>query len=222
MAHQLLFPDGNRQYLLDWSGTRRTIQNAKDKSFTFGLSGFVGEHKESLTVRSSTPVNIRTQYELFGLNPYIQADGRIVGFGVGAHLGDFTVLEGDADTSSVKTINAYPQVYFRIGMLSQVFGELSLARGLRGRFPGTYFQTNIGFGFDKNNANSGVIKFGTSTSTAFFASSYIPIGNHFVIEPYLGFGGSFLLKGYSDYDKNTGFVGSMNLHYKFAKKPRSN
>ncbi len=29
-------------------GFSRTIQKAKDKSFTFGLSGFKGEHKESL------------------------------------------------------------------------------------------------------------------------------------------------------------------------------
>ena len=208
-------------YTIGALGFSRTIQKAMDKSFTFGLSGFIGEHKESLTVRSSPPFSGSTQYEVFGLNPYIQSDGRIVGFGIGAHLGDFTILEGDADTSSVKTINAYPQVYFRIGMLSQVFGELSLARNLPGSFPGTYFQTNIGFGFDKNNANSGAIKFGTSTSTAFFASSYIPIGKQFVMEPYLGFGGSFLLKGFtSEYDKTTGFVGSMNLHYKFNKKPR--
>jgi len=202
-------------------GFSRTIQKARGKSFTFGLSGFIGEHKESLTVNSSPPLSGGTQqYEIFGLNPYIQSDGRIVGFGVGAHFGDFTILEGDADTSSVKTINAYPQFYFRIGMLNNVFGELTLARNFPGSFPGNYFQTNIGFGLNKNNANPGAIKFGTSTATAFFASSYIPIGNQFIMEPYLGFGGSFLVKSMSDYDKTTGFVGSLNLHYKFSKKPR--
>jgi prolipoprotein diacylglyceryltransferase len=201
-------------------GFSRTIQKTTDKSFTFGLSGFLGEHKESLEVRSSPAVSASAKYDVFGFNPYIQTDGRIVGFGVGAHLGDLTILEGDADTSSVKTINAYPQVYFRIGMLRTVFGELTLARNFSGSFPGTYFQTNIGFALNNANANPGAIKFGTSTSTAFFTSSYIPIGKNFVMEPYLGFGGSFLLKALSsDYDKTTGFVGSMNLHYKFGKKP---
>jgi prolipoprotein diacylglyceryltransferase len=210
-------------YAIGALGFSRTIQKAKGKSFTFGLSGFKGEHKESLTVRSSPQFSISTQYEVFGLNPYIQSDGRIVGFGVGAHFGDFTILEGDSDTSSVKTINAYPQFYFRIGMLNNVFGELTLARNFPGSFPGAYFQTNIGFGINKINANPGAIKFGTSTATAFFVSSYIPMGKHFVMEPYLGFGGSFLLKGFSsEYDKTTGFVGSMNLHYKFNKKVRSN
>ena len=208
-------------YTIGALGFSRTIQKAKGKSFTFGLNGFLGEHKESLKVNSSPPFSGSTQYEIFGFNPYIQGDGRIVGFGVGAHIGDLTVLEGDADTSSVHTINAYPQVYFRIGMLKTVFGELSLARNFPGSFPGTYFQTNIGFAVSKVNANPAVIRLGISTSTAFFASSYIPMGNNFVMEPYVGFGGSFILKDISeDYDKTTGFVGSMNLHYKFNKKAR--
>jgi prolipoprotein diacylglyceryltransferase len=194
-------------------GFSRTVQKGRDKSFTYGISAFKGHHNEY--VRHAYDQD----YDVYGFTPYIQSDWRFIGFGAGGHVGSFTMLRGDTDASSASKISAYPQLYLRFGKLRNVFGEISLARNFPVSFPSTYFSTVIGFGFTgKRYKNMGAIKFGTSTGTAFFISSHIPMGKHFMMEPYLGYGAPFFLK--DDYDEVTGFVGSVNLHYKLSKKPR--
>ena len=205
----------DNSYSIVGLGFSRTVQKGRDKSFTYGISAFKGHHNEF--VRHAYD----QEYDVYGFTPYIQNDWRYIGFGAGGHVGSFTMLRGDANESSASKVSAYPQLYLRFGKLRSVFGEISLARNFPVSFPSTYFSTGIGFGFTgKRYKNMGAMKFGTSTGTAFFISSHIPMGKHFMMEPYLGFGAPFFLK--DDYDEVTGFVGSVNLHYKFNIKARPN
>ena len=206
------------KYKIAAIGFSRTIQTAEAKSFTFGLNAYTGVHDEYVTGGLTSD---RPELHTYGFNPFIQSDSRLFGFGAGFHMGDMSYIPSDQEVTSIKRYSFYPQVYMRIGHLKYVFGEINLARNFPSSFPGTFFQTSLGFGVNRKNVNSGVFRIGTSSSTGIFLSSTIPIGNNFVMEPYFGFAGSLFIKtlDYS-YDSNNGLVGSLSLHYKFDKKIR--
>ena len=209
------------KYQLGAIGFSRTIQNKDNSSFTFGLNAYGGKVDEQVTGGFTSD---RPALNSYGFNPFLQVDYRLFAFGGGVHLGDMTFIPDNPETTGIKRYSAYPQLYMRIGHLKYVFGELNYAKNFPSSFPATVFQTSLGFGFNRNRANSGVIRVGTSTATGIFFSSSIPIGRNFILEPYIGVAESFMAKNiYSaDYGGNDGFVGSMNLHYKFNRKQRSN
>jgi len=219
--------DGNttnipgRQYMNKYKvaalGFSRTIQTAKDKSFTFGLSAYAGKHDEQATGIPSD----RPELFTYAFNPYIQTDSRLLGFGAGLHFGDMTFIPADPGASSFKRYSFYPQLYMRIGHLKYVFGEINFARNFPSSFPSMVFQTSLGVSLNKRSAYTPIVRIGTSSASGVFFSSTVPIGKSLVIEPYIGLAQSFVLKGLnSNYDENSGTVGSVALHYKLNKKSR--
>ena len=219
--------DGNKvsetefknKYRLAALGFSRTVQTGKAKSISFGLNAYTGVHDENVTGFISSD---RPELRSYGFNPFVQLDYRTFAFGTGVHVGDMSFIGEAQDATSVKRYSVYPQVYMRFGNLNRVFGELSWAKNFPSSFPGTYLQANMGFGLKPNSLNSGTIRIGTSSSTGLFFSSTIPAGQNFIIEPYVGFLGSILMKipEVAGYDENMGVVGSLSLHYKFNKKGR--
>jgi len=216
--------DGNKmtetaykhRYQLAALGLSRTIQTGKAESFTFGLNAYTGIHDEYVTGEIESD---RPELRSYGFNPFAQLDLPYFALGVGAHLGDMSFIHTEPIITSVKRYSFYPQAYMRFGNLSRFFGEVSLARQFPSSFPGSVFSTNIGFSLVKGSANKGVFRIGTSTSTGLFLSPTIPMGKHFVMEPYVGFMGSILMKA-SGYETNNGVIGSLSLSYKFDKKTR--
>jgi hypothetical protein len=206
----------HNSYQLAALGLSRTIQTGKAKSFTFGLNAYTGTHDEHATGGIETD---RPELRSYGFNPFVQFDLQYVALGAGGHFGDMSFIHNDPLVTSVKRYSFYPQFYVRVGDLSRFFGEASLARNFPGSFPGSVFQTNIGFSLEKGRPNRGVFRIGTSTATGLFFAPSIPMGNHFVMEPYVGFLGSLFMNA-AGYDSNNGFIGSLSLSYKFNKNPR--
>jgi phosphatidylglycerol:prolipoprotein diacylglycerol transferase len=216
--------DGNKvgetaykhRYHLAALGISRTIQTGKAKSFTFGLNAYTGIHDEYVTGEIESD---RPELRSYGFNPFAQLDLPYFAVGVGAHLGDMSFIYTEPMITSVKRYSFYPQAYMRFGDLRRFFGEISLARQFPSSFPGSVFSTNIGFSLLKGSANKGVFRIGTSSATGLFLSPTIPMGKHFVIEPYVGFMGSIFMKA-AGYGTNAGTIGSLGLSYKFDKKQR--
>ena len=204
------------RYQLAALGLSRTIQTGIAKSFTFGLNAYTGIHDEYATgaIESDRP-----ELRSYGFNPFVQLDLPYFALGAGAHLGDMSFIYAQPQVTSVKRYSFYPQAYMRFGDLNRFFGEVSFARQFPGSFPGSVFSANIGFGMRKGIANKGVFRIGTSTATGLFLSPTIPMGSHFVMEPYVGFMGSLFMK-LSGYEYNNGTIGALSLSYKFAKKTR--
>jgi prolipoprotein diacylglyceryltransferase len=205
----------NHKYQLMALGFSRTVQTGKARSYTLGLSAYTGKHDEEITGTYSSD---RPELTTYGINPFFQADFPKLAIGVGMHFGDMSFISIEPAISSVRRFSVYPQAYMRFGRLERFFAELSFARNFPGSFPANVFQANLGFPFKPKTFNSGVIRIGTSTATGIFVSPSIPIGKHLIMEPYVGFLGSgyMLLEEFED---NMGFVGALNLQYKFAKRP---
>jgi prolipoprotein diacylglyceryltransferase len=206
--------DYNHKYQLMGLGFARTVQTGKAKSYTLGLSAYLGKHDEEITGSYSLD---RPELTTYGFNPFFQADFRKIAVGVGMHFGDMSFISIDPEASSVRRFSVYPQAYMRLGRLERFFFELSFARNFPSSFPGNVFQFNIGFPLKAKTFNSGVFRIGTSTATGLFLSPSIPLGKHLVMEPYVGFLGSpyMIAEGYED---NMGVVGALNFQYKFAKR----
>lgn len=203
------------KYSLMGLGFSRTVQTGRMRSYTLGMSGFLGKHTEEVT---GSLVSQRPDLTTYAVTPYGQLDYGKIGFGVGLHFGDMSFIETAADVTSVQRYSVYPQFYVRFGRLHRFFGELSYARNFPSAFPGTFFQANVGLPLNGKKLNSGAIRIGTSTSTGLFLAASIPAGNHFLVEPYVGFLGSpFMVV--SGYEPNTGALASLSLHYKFSRHP---
>ena len=198
-------------------GLSRTIQTGISKSVTIGLNGYMGIHNESVT---GAYFNERIIHS-YGINPFVQADFKRFAIGTGVHIGDMSVIGSPDRATSITRYRVYPQFYMRFGNLNTVFGELSYANNFPGSFPGNQFQGDVGFGFSHKRPNSGTFRIGTSSSTAIFLTSNIPIGENFVLSPYVGFLGSRLFKYRAGYDEMDASIGALSVHYKFNKKLRA-
>lgn len=202
------------KYRLAALGFSRTVQTGTAKSYTFGLSGYLGTVDEKLL---GTYAGDRPALTTYGISPYGQLDYRSIGLGLGLHFGDMALIGTDPTATAIKRYSVYPQAYLRIGPLNRFFGELSWARGFPSTFPSNVFQGNIGFPFNRHISNSGVFRIGTSSASGIFFAATIPAGRHLVIEPYIGFLESpvMLIHGY---DEAAGSLGSLSLHYKFSRR----
>jgi len=207
------------KYKLGALGVSRTVQTTKDNSMTIGISAYTGTHTETLGGDFADDIDARV-LQSYGVNPYGQLDYRLFAIGIGLHVGDMAFIHADPTATSLKRYRLYPQAYMRFGNIDRVFGEISLARNFPSSFPGNVFLTSIGFGLDHEKLNGGVIKIGTSSASGLFVSSSFPIGQHYVLEPYVGILGSPLMIS-QGYDKNEAYIGSISLHYKFNKRTRS-
>ena len=134
--------DYDHKYQLMGLGFARTVQTGKAKSYTLGLSAYIGKHDEEITGSFSLD---RPKLTTYGFNPFFQADFPKIAVGVGMHFGDMSFISVAPEASSVRRFSVYPQAYMRIGRLERFFFELSFARNFPSSFPGNVGQFNIGF-----------------------------------------------------------------------------
>jgi len=222
------------EYQVYGLGFSRTIQTKEANSYTWGVSAFHGKFKEDLHHRENFPStpgvttdNSRIM-NMYGINPYVQWDTRYIGTGIGAHFGDLLSQIRDNDGmdvgvgTTVENLYFYPQVYFRLGRMDRMFGEVSFSRNFPSSFPDLMLQASLGISVKYNDLNRGAFRLGTSTTTGLFISSAFPVGRYVTIEPY--FGTLAPLLGADDpldsqYNDDKATIGSIALHYKFGKKP---
>ena len=214
-GNNLSTTDYKHKYQLMALGFSHTVQTGKARSYTLGLSAYAGKHDEEVT---GVYTSDRPELNTYGFTPYVQADFPIFAFGVGGTFGDMSLISTSPEVSSVRRYSVYPQLYLRFGHIERFFAEFSWARNFPGSFPGTVLQANLGFPLKVNTFNSGVFRIGTSSATALFLSPSIPLGKHLVVEPYVGFLGSAYM-ALAGYENNMGFVGAVNLQYKFSRRP---
>ena len=230
VPHSDLFQNEYKVYGLGFS---QTTQIKEANSFTWGVSAFHGKFKEDDHHREwfpSTPVTINDSrtINMYGINPYLQWDTRYAGIGIGAHFGDLVSQIKHPDEqpagwpTTVEKLPVYPQVYFRLGRMDRMFGEINYSRNFPCSFPDLMFQASLGISLKYNELNRGVIRLGTSTTTGLFFSTAFPVGKYVTLEPY--FGTLAPLLGANDpldsqYNDDKATIGSIALHYKFGKKP---
>lgn len=190
-----------------------------------GINGYWGSIKEKST-DLQTPFSVsKSSMDIIGINPYFQYDWKLFGMGLGIHAGSIATLKSPEYNSNerpsyLKNIGAFPSAYFRIGYVNKVFGEMKLAQQFPSPFPSASFQTNIGFGFGKQ--NGGAIRIGTSTYTGIFIAPSIPIGNQLILESYFGTAPGGLLPKFNTHSQNDeqeyNWTGSISVRYKFGNK----
>lgn len=196
------------------AGISRVVQERENRIVQYGIDGFMGRHTEEVDDRNTSDI------ALVGVHPYFQYDGKLVGFGLGFHAGRLSELTdvdfyGPYQPKSLRQMNFYPSVYFRIGYINRFFGEIKVAQQFPTNFPSLSFQTNLGIGFGKH--NGGAFRIGTASFAGIFLAPSFPAGKNVIIEPYVGF-----LKGFhgSLYKEESNFTGALSLRYKFNFKER--
>jgi prolipoprotein diacylglyceryltransferase len=202
-------------------GFSRVEQKSSENVIQYGLDGYWGSHREDFDDLESRSTNV------FGVHPHLQYDTKIVGVGLGFHVGNLTQMKtpnissNGSTITSIKKINFYPSFYFRLGDLNKVFFETKVAQQFPSPLPSLGFQANLGFGFKKN--TGGAFRFGVASNACIFIAPTFPIGKVLVIEPFIG--GSLFGKETSNdvFEKITlesNFVGSVSLRYKFGRKEK--
>jgi phosphatidylglycerol:prolipoprotein diacylglycerol transferase len=188
----------------------RVKQYNHDNIIQYGIDGYWGSHREVVNGSEAH------DFSVWGIHPFVQHDWRIVGVGLGIHVGDLAKFSTEEfDDPSVKQINVYPSAYFRVGYLSRFFGEIKIAQQFPSPFPSLGFQTNIGIGFGDD--RGGALRIGTGSFAGLFISTSIPVGRHLIFEPYVG-GLSGIVPLISDVtEQEPNFVGSISIGYKFAR-----
>jgi len=192
-----------------------------DRSTTFGLNWFKGQHDEyaSSSIVNNFPGE-NHHFSTFAFNPYVQFNRTKHGLGFGLNVGEFTriVPVKNGDASTVKQYNFYPSFRFRVGDLTKGFFEYKFADQFPTSFPALNHQLSVGFGTRKKDGvwRGGGIRFGTASNAGLFVSTSSAIGEHVILETFLGgFGGLF-----NPYDHAHSSMGSISLKCKFSKKEK--
>ena len=162
-------------------GISRTVKSDQFKQLEFGLRAYAGYDENG------------GSYHIRGINPYVQADSRWVGFGVGIHTGDL-FIDGSPG-------NSLWQVSLRIGPYDKFFVEGRLGDHFPGPIPSPVVKLGIGFGLK----NDGSLRFGVSDA-GFYVHPYLPLNHNLVMSPFFAWG-----------DKNTSQLG-ITLKYKFGSR----
>lgn len=145
------------------SGVSYIKELRKDTKLEFGARGYFG-----------TDTNWGS-YQILGINPYIQADFHIIGFGIGGHFGDL-YFDGDP-------LRAFPQASLRIGSYDKFFIAARLGDHFPGGFPAPIIKFEFGFGLK----NEGSLRFGISDA-GFYLNPHIPLRKGIVISPFIAYG----------------------------------
>ncbi len=189
------------------------VQASRTGILQYGIDGYWGSHQETSNGIKTNDVSVT------GIHPFIQHDWKLFGVGAGFHAGTLTQLfpeqydQNYSTPTSVRKMNFFPSLYFRVGYTDRFFGEAKIGQQFPSPFPSLGIQTNMGFGFKKN--NGGAIRIGTASFAGLFIAPSIPLGKHFIVEPYLGgFKGIMAF----NYAKQNSLVTTISLRYKFGIK----
>lgn len=179
-------------------------------NLSFGLNAFTATSHMDV---SGKVVNIES-WSSYGINPYVQFNRQLFGIGAGANVGNFTQIlpAEDGSKTNFKRQTVSPSFNIRVGRLNNLFLEYRFASQFPTFSPALTQQFAAGVGFGKT--FSGIVRVGTASNAAFFVAPSFHIGRHFIFEHYLGIGGPIG----NNYTQSSAFVGSFNVHYKFAKK----
>lgn len=166
--------------------------------FSFEIDGSYGKIEESLL--NASPSDSPIENKLWNINPYLQYDRKIVGFGLGLYFGEnylpVAVAHKQGTTypeTGLGKSAIYPRFHFRIGPKKILAGEYNFAHNFPSAVPALAHEFALGSGFNANNDfyfKLGKL-FGSQSSmrNSLYLKAYIPIENSFVLEPYLGVGG---------------------------------
>ncbi|MEO7990930.1 MAG: prolipoprotein diacylglyceryl transferase family protein [Chryseolinea sp.] len=202
------------------AGYTRVEERGNGEVLQYGIDAYWGSHTETDRNQYNNISTAKT-IPIQGIHPYIQYDWKLMGVGIGVHAGNMSLLtipEDDGYTlvpTTVKKISVVPSAYFRIGYVNRVFGEIKIGQQFPAPFPASFFQTNIGIGFRR--VKGAAIRIGTSSYAGLVIAPSLPLGKHFIFEPYVaGLPGLFKGKFNDQVDHVSSFVGSLSLRYKFG------
>ncbi|GAI97967.1 unnamed protein product [marine sediment metagenome] len=179
--HETCGPD--HTYNIGGVGVSQTHKYGEFQKLNYGIRGYIGQDWNGGKVT------------VYGVNPYIKYDFRLIGIGGGGHLGNL-IFDGDE-------LNLFPQLDLRLGPYDIFFVEAQLADHFPGSWPATVFKLGIGTGFELKDGTS--LRFGISDA-GFYLNPYIPIENGLVVDPFFSYG-----------DKSTYQIG-LRLHYRLNYK----
>jgi phosphatidylglycerol:prolipoprotein diacylglycerol transferase len=205
------------------AGFMRVDNKRDDKILQYGVDAYWGSIKET-----SDGIEIE-DIPVFGVRPFFQHDWKLMGFGLGLHmgnLGNFRAPESNSQSVNssfiLKKMNAFPSAYFRIGYLNKVFGEVKVGQQFPSPFPGLTFQTSVGFGL--KGSYGGAFRIGTASHAGLVLSPTIPLGQSFMLEPQVGAFPAIFADGLPDWamdqdqaTQKSSFTGSVSLRYKFGR-----
>lgn len=132
--------------------------------FKVGVRGYSGEDVDG------------GAHGVFGVNPYVRADTRLLGLGAGTHMGDL-YLDGHYEGG------IRPQTYIRLGPCDKLYAEARISDHFPGSRPAPVFQIGVGVGLE----GEGGARFGVSDA-GFYVNPCIPVGGMLRIEPFLAAG----------------------------------
>ncbi len=170
-------------YSVGGVGISRTDRFGQFDKLEYGVRGYIGNDTNG------------GSNKILGINPYVQRDFHWIGLGLGINLGDLYV-DGD-----YLEHGSFLQAGLRIGRLDKFFIEGKLADHFPGPFPAPLIKLGIGFGLK----NEGSLRLGISDA-GWYVHPDLPIGNNWVISPFLALG-----------DENTLQV-ALVLRFKFGSR----
>lgn len=196
------------------------VEQKKTNTLQYGIEGYWGKQTEEY-------LGQKRNSSIAGIHPYLQSDWKQVGIGIGLHAGSlnqFTLPDNGTLTTqptSIKKMNVFPSLYFRLGNVRKFYWEAKLAQQFPSPFPALTFQTDFGIAFKRMNGSA--IRFGTGSHVGFFVAPTFTFGKHVIVEHYLGalpglFSGKSSDATYEEIKQGGSFMGSINLRYKFGFK----
>lgn len=206
-------------------GFSRVEQKTRDNVIQYGLNAYWGQNYETVSGNEINSVNV------FGMNPFVQYDMKVVGIGVGFHGGNLSRIQSPETTSdgasitTMKKMNIYPSFYFRVGNINQVFVETKVAQQFPSPFAALGFQANIGIGFKKKK-RGGAIRIGTASNAGIFVAPSFHLGKDVIFEPFIGalphlFNSATSDNVFEEIKQESNFVGAVNLRFKFGRKEKT-
>ena len=202
------FEQGYSLYGVGYAKTQFNPVN--ESSLTHGLRLVAGTHEET-RISDRRDNNMR----IVGLTPYVSWDTRVIGLGVGLHMGSLGIitenLEVEADArrpeSGTTRVFIYPQLSLRVGPSDIIFVDFHLANHFPSALPGLRFMTGLGSSFGMD---TGFMMRTGISSHGYYANAMFPLGGNFLFEPTLVLGRPYLDR------QRSNFQFSVGLHYRFG------
>ncbi|MBL7857856.1 MAG: prolipoprotein diacylglyceryl transferase [Cyclobacteriaceae bacterium] len=203
-------------------GLSRTWVKADGQTLKVGLYGTGGSIREE--VASDYQYETSNRVNFWNINPTFRLEQKDIGFGIGALVGDlhrmdtridgddFNNISGTGKPSLLKSSSFLPQLSLRLGNREKWFVEGGINDLMPTGLPATTYKVGVGFGF--NNKSGSYLSLGHASYSALYLAPKVVINNSVTLEPFLGFGNSFL----NSIESETNFIGSLNLSVRLGQR----
>lgn len=195
-------------YTAGGAGYSHTIIKDEFKRITFGMDGMVGKWEE----KGSDNLTTDRKETYFDANPYVKFDDKVIGIGMGLHIGDLPILDDSykqGEATLMTRYRIYPQFNVRIGRRDKFFGEVHFADAGYGSFPGSIWQIGLGSGFGHQDKHS--LQVGTSSFSAIYIAPSFLVAKRYYINPYFSTGTSM----FNDFTNESNTQTGLRLSYRF-------